>query len=244
MNFLTCDQDFAEVLNIRMAEGRFLSRDFPSDVDAVVINKKAAEYFGIPDPDREKAPDLVDAERTYTIIGIMENVHFESLHRDVRPMGYLLPEAVNSTRRPYLLVKVGSGRTTDVLAYLRKTWDSFSPGLPFEFTFLDERVDGLYQNDIRAGKIVSLFSFLAIFVSCLGLFGLAAFVTEQRTKEIGVRKVLGARPREHRLAADRAIRQVGGRRQPDRLARRLLGHEPLAPGLRLPDAACPSGSSS
>jgi putative ABC transport system permease protein len=82
---------------------------------------------------------------------------------------------------------------TGVLAELRKAWDSLSPGLPFEFNFLDEKVNSLYENDSRAGKIVSVFSFLAIFVSCLGLFGLAAFVTEQRTKEIGVRKVLGAR---------------------------------------------------
>jgi putative ABC transport system permease protein len=191
MNFLTCDQDFASVLNIRMTEGRFLSRDFPSDVDAVVINKKAAEYFGVPDPVGKKLR-IWYTRRAYAIIGVMENVYFESLHRDVRPMGYLLPAAVNSTRRPYLLVKVGSGKITDVLAHLGRTWNGFSPGLPFEFSFLDSRVDNLYQNDIRAGKIVSLFSFLAIFVSCLGLFGLAAFVTEQRTREIGVRKVLGA----------------------------------------------------
>ncbi len=191
MNFLTCDQDFASVLNIRMAEGRFLSRDFPSDVDAVVVNKKAVDYFGVPDPVGKKLR-IWYTRKAYTIIGVMEDVYFESLHRDVRPMGYLLPAAVNSTRRPYLLVKVGSDRITDVLAYLGRTWDEHSPGLPFEFTFLDARVDALYQNDIRAGKIVSLFSVLAIFVSCLGLFGLAAFVTEQRTREIGVRKVLGA----------------------------------------------------
>ncbi len=107
-------------------------------------------------------------------------------------MGYLLPEALNSTRRPYLLVKAAAGKASDVLSGLREAWDSFTPGLPFEFSFLDERVNSLYQNDIRAGKIITLFSFLAIFVSCLGLFGLAAFVTEQRTREIGVRKVLGA----------------------------------------------------
>jgi putative ABC transport system permease protein len=82
--------------------------------------------------------------------------------------------------------------TSSILTDLRKTWESISAGLPFEFTFLDEKVNSLYQNDNRAGKIVNLFSFLAIFVSCLGLFGLAAFVAEQRTKEIGVRKVLGA----------------------------------------------------
>jgi putative ABC transport system permease protein len=191
MNFLTCDQDFAAVLNIRMAAGRFLSRDFPSDVEAMVINEKAADYFGLADPLGKKVR-IWWTKKTYLIIGIMDNVYFESLHRDVRPMGYLLPAAIHSNRRPYLLVKMGSGETAENLAYLRKTWESFSPGLPFEFTFLDAKVEGLYQNDIKAGKIVSLFSFLAIFVSCLGLFGLAAFVAEQRTKEIGVRKVLGA----------------------------------------------------
>jgi putative ABC transport system permease protein len=192
MNFLTCDQDFAAVLDIQMAEGRFMSRDFPSDAEAVVINKKAAEYFGISDPVGKKLR-IWYTRKAYTIIGIMENIYFESLHKDVRPMGYLLPAAVNSTRRPYLLVRVGSAGTTETLSYLRKTWESFSPDLPFEFTFLDERVNALYQNDSRAGRIVSIFSGLAIFISCLGLFGLAAYVTEQRTKEIGVRKVLGAR---------------------------------------------------
>jgi len=192
MNFLSCDQDFADVLNIKMAQGRFLSRDFSSDNQAVVINKKAADYLGVPDPIGKKL-QIWSTRKAYTIIGIMDNVHFESLHRDVRPMGYLLPEAINSTRRPYLFVKVNTPKMTELLPYLRKSWDSLSPGLPFEFGFLDERVNSLYENDTRAGKIVSLFSFLAIFVSCLGLFGLAAFVTEQRTKEIGIRKVLGAK---------------------------------------------------
>jgi len=191
MNFLTCDQDFASVLDIRMLEGRFLSRDFPSDVDAMVINKKAADYFGIPDPIGKKV-QIWAFQKAYTVIGIMDNVFFESLHRDVRPMGYLLPEAIRSTRRPYLLVRAGAGKAAGLLPYLRRTWDAFSPGLALDFTFLDTRIEMLYQNDLRAGKVISLFSVLAIFVSCLGLFGLAAFVTEQRTKEIGVRKVLGA----------------------------------------------------
>jgi putative ABC transport system permease protein len=191
MNFLSCDQDFAQVLGIHMAQGRFLSRDFPSDVDAVVINKKAADYLGVPDPIGKKLR-IWSTRKAYTVIGIMDNVHFESLHRDVRPMGYLLPEAINSTRRPYLFVKANTPKMTELVSALRKSWDSLSSGLPFEFSFLDDRVNSLYQNDIRAGKIVSLFSFLAIFISCLGLFGLAAFVTEQRTKEISIRKVLGA----------------------------------------------------
>jgi putative ABC transport system permease protein len=168
-----------------------MSRDFPSDVDAVVINKKAAEYFGIENPVGKKLR-IWWTEKDLTIIGIIDNFHFESLHRDVRSMGYLLPEAIDSTRKPFLLVKISSQVTFNVLSELEKTWQTMSGGLPFEFTFLDEKVNSLYQNDNRAGRIVTLFSCLAIFVSCLGLFGLAAFVAEQRTKEIGVRKVLGA----------------------------------------------------
>ncbi len=191
MNFMTCDQDFADVLSIQMLEGRFMSRDFPTDVDAAVINKKAAEYFGIENPVGKKLR-IWWTEKDLTIIGIIDNFHFESLHRNVRSMGYLLPEAIDSTRKPFLLVKISSRVTSDVLSDLQKTWQSMSGGLPFEFTFLDEKVNSLYENDNRAGSIVTLFSCLAIFVSCLGLFGLAAFVAEQRTKEIGVRKVLGA----------------------------------------------------
>ena len=192
MNFMTCDQDFAEALSIRMTEGRFLSREHPSDIDAVVINGKAKEYFGVPDPVGKKLR-IWWTRKDMFIIGVIDDFHFESLHRDVRPMGYLLPEAVNSIRKPYLLAKVRSARTTDVLAHIRGAWTSLAAGLPFEFTFLDDRIDALYQNDNRAGRIVSLFSLLAIFVSCLGLFGLAAYVTEQRTKEVGIRKILGAR---------------------------------------------------
>jgi len=191
MNFMTCDQDFSDVLNIKMLEGRFMSREFPSDVDAVVLNKKAAEYIGIENPIGKKLR-IWWTGKNLTIIGIIDNFHFESLHRDVTRMGYLLPEAIDSTRKPYLLVKISSKVTSEVLSNLQKSWKAISGGLPFEFTFLDEKVNSLYQNDNRAGKIVTLFSFLAIFVSCLGLFGLAAFVAEQRTKEIGVRKVLGA----------------------------------------------------
>jgi putative ABC transport system permease protein len=191
MNFLTCDQDFAATLGIRMLEGRFLSRDFPSDAGAVVINRKAAEYFGIPEPVGKKLR-IWWTRKTYTIVGVMDNIHFESLHEDVISMGYMLPEAIDSSRKPYLLVRIDAGRTIDTLGGLRTAWNAVSDGLPFEFTFLDERINSLYQNDIRAGRVVSVFSVLAIFVSCLGLLGLAAYVTEQKTKEIGVRRVLGA----------------------------------------------------
>jgi len=130
MNFMTCDQDFANVLNIKMLEGRFMSRDFSADVDAVVINKKAAEYFGIENPVGKKLR-IWWTQKDLTIIGIIDNFHFESLHRNVRSMGYLLPEAIDSTRKPYLLVKIKSQVTYGVLSNLRKTWESISASLPF-----------------------------------------------------------------------------------------------------------------
>jgi putative ABC transport system permease protein len=169
-----------------------MSRDHPSDVGAVVINGKAKEYFGLADPVGKKLR-IWWTRKDLTIIGVIDDFHFESLHRDVRAMGYLMPEAIASTGKPFLLAKIRSARTTEVLSFIERSWASLADGLPFEFTFLDDRIDGLYQNDNRAGKIVSMFSVLAVFVSCLGLFGLAAFVTEQRTKEVGIRKILGAR---------------------------------------------------
>jgi len=193
MNFLSCDQDFARVVSARMADGRFLSRDFPSDDRAVVINRKAAEYFGLPDPIGKKIRIGWTQRKDFTIVGVMEHIHFESLHRDARPMGYLLPEAIDSNRRPFLLVKTTLPRLESLLPFLQTSWRELDPSLPFEFSFLDDRVDSLYRGDIQAGRIMAVFSGLAIFVSCLGLFGLAAYVTEQRTKEIGIRKVLGAR---------------------------------------------------
>lgn len=192
MNFLACDQDFAAVLELELARGRFLSRQHPSDAAAVVLNERAAEYFELPDPIGKKVTIFWASDRPLTIIGVVKDFHFESLHRNVRPMGYIVPQAIPGRRTPFLLVKADPSGTTETLAFLRNAWAEVSGGLPFEFSFLDERVDALYQNDSRAGKIVTLFSVLAIFVSCLGLFGLAAFVAEQRTKEISVRKILGA----------------------------------------------------
>ena len=191
MNFLRCDQDFASCLDIRMVQGRFMSRDFPSDTGAVVINEKAAEYLAIDHPVGKKL-QIWYGNKTLTIIGVIDDFHFESLHKNVRSMGYLLPEAIGTRRSSFLLVRTRPGMTTDAIDDIGSIWESMTEGLPLDFTFLDETVNRLYQNDERAGNIVTLFSFLAIFVSCLGLFGLAAFIAEQRTREIGVRKVLGA----------------------------------------------------
>lgn len=192
MNFLVCDQDFADVLDLETARGRFFSREHTSDAAAVVLNERAAEYFDLPEPIGKKVTVWWSSNRPLTVVGVIKDFHFESLHRNVRPMGYVLPAALPNRSPGFLLVKAAPAGTTETLAYLQQAWAEVSGGLPFEFSFMDEKIDALYQNDNRAGRIVTLFSLLAVFVSCLGLFGLAAFVAEQRTKEISVRKILGA----------------------------------------------------
>ncbi len=191
MDFMTCDEDFASTLDIRMLEGRFLSRDFPSDKASVIINRQAKAYFGLDDPIGRKVRTGWGPQPERTIVGVMDDVQFESLHQPVNRMGYIL-SAGDGFPPSYLLVRVDARRTYDAIDGLRREWESLSTGLPFEFTFLDQRIAALYENDVRAGRVVSVFSLLAVFISALGLFGLAAYVTEQRTKEIGVRKVLGA----------------------------------------------------
>ncbi|MEW6364235.1 MAG: ABC transporter permease [Acidobacteriota bacterium] len=190
LDFVVCDEDFVKTLGIKMLDGRFFSRDFPSDTRAAVVSKRAVEYFAIRNPVGKVM--RIYSDQPFTIIGVMDDIHFASLHNEVRGMGYVLPSFYELTAAPYLLVRIQPTDLIATLDFMKTTWSSLAPGMPFDVSFLDEKIDSLYKADRLAGRIVLLFSILAVFVSCLGLFGLAAFVTEQRTKEIGIRKALGA----------------------------------------------------
>lgn len=179
-----CDPHFLSTLGMEMAEGRFFSEEMPTDSAAMVINEEAVRYFGLENPVGKRI-DTWDKE--YTVIGIVKNVHYESLHTDVKRMAFILRD-----RPPlYVLVKIRSENVPSTINVVKYAWNAFSD-LPFEFSFLDEQIDSLYRSEIVTGRIVAVFSSLAIVVSCLGLFGLAAFAAEQKTKEIGIRKVFGA----------------------------------------------------
>ena len=181
------DFDLLETYGMEMVAGRFFSEDRPTDAtNAIVINEALARSLGWDDPvgKRLDAPGEVE---NGTVIGVIKDFHFESLHQAVAPLLlYYAP------RRGNLSLRLTGTDLPATLAFIGETWARFDPAYPFEYAFVNRAVAQLYQSEQRLMQTLSLFAVLAIFIACLGLFGLASFTAEQRTKEIGVRKVLGA----------------------------------------------------
>ncbi len=186
------DHDYMETLGLEMADGRNFSRDFPNDTANAILNESAVQQFGFEEPIGEYISTFGGSQQnpvsvTYKVVGIVQNFHFTSLRDKIEPLVFTLGE-----RRGYISFKTEAQNIDATIDFLRNKWDEFAPGQPFEYSFLDERFDDLYTSEQRIGDIATFFAVLSIFIACLGLYGLASFTAEQRTKEIGIRKVLGA----------------------------------------------------
>ena len=189
MGVYYADYDHMDVLKLEMGTGRYFSRDFPSDSSAIILNEAAAKEFGFENPIGEEILFNDDNRKErLKVIGVIKNFNFESFKSQVRPLSIRLSQNANN-----LLVRY-SGDPQKLITDTEKLWKQYAANEPFEYTFLDQEFDELFREEQRMGKIFSIFSGLAIFIACLGLFALAAFTTEQRTKEIGIRKALGATP--------------------------------------------------
>ncbi len=183
------DYDFFKTLQIGISKGRSFSRDFASDSLAVVLNEAAVKYLGMQNPIGQQ---IALYGINHTIIGVNRDVHRNSLHTTIDPVVTRL-----YTSLPFsLYIRINSIDISSTLKMIEKEWFKIVPDFPFAYNFLDERMAGLYKYEQEIAKIFTFFSILAIFISCLGLFGLATFTAESRTKEIGVRKVLGSSARE------------------------------------------------
>jgi len=181
------DWDHMETLNLQLAEGRFFSRDFPSDSLAVVINEAAVGEFGWESGVGKEIMNFFgDSPQKVKVVGVVKDFNFESLKTQIRPMVINFGPTANN-----LMVKY-NGESSTIVESLDANWKEFAPGEPFEYAFLDENYDQLFRAEQRLGRLFSLFTILAIFIAALGLFALASFMAEQRTKEIGIRKALGA----------------------------------------------------
>jgi len=186
---LGTDYDFVETYRIEVQKGRTFSRDFGSDTSgALMLNEAAVRRIGW------KSDEAVGKELVYSrgdvgrVVGVVKNFHLKSMHTIVEPMALILNlEWINT-----ISVRVKPDDMRESLAYLRSTWESTFPGEQFEFSFLDERIQQLYERERKMQNIFIIFSVLSIFVASLGILGLAAFMAEVKTKEIGIRKVLGA----------------------------------------------------
>jgi putative ABC transport system permease protein len=183
--FYTVDFDFVKTFRIEMKEGRDFSINFPTDKSNYIVNEKAASVMGLEKPVGQWFS--LRGEKG-TIIGVMKDFNFKSVRTEVEPLILRIANYYN-----YMFVRIRPGHTHEAISFLKRNWKSYSPNFPLEYHFLDAQFDNLYLAEHRLGTIFKYFTFLAVFIACLGLLGLAAFMAEQRTKEIGIRKVLGAK---------------------------------------------------
>ncbi len=186
------DPYYADTYGLEMAMGRFFSPDRVADSTAAVINETAARKLGFDDPLGKAIIDQFNDGPLvlYPIIGVVKDFHLSSLHSPIEPMLIRSFRAGGFGR--YTAVKIKSEDIPGVIEYIEQIWKKYAIDQPFEYTFLDDDFNQLYLAEERTSKIVSIFTFLAIFIASLGLFGLSSFIAEQRTKEVGIRKVLGA----------------------------------------------------
>ena len=187
------DPSVFEVLDLKILAGQaFRQRQEGDSIGQVVLNRSAVEYLGY--TPEEAIGQHVDADLSDArIVGVAEDFHFGSLHQ---PIGYYAFHNRRSEWLQYLLVKLKSDRLMDAMEELEGAFTKTVPGSAFDYTFLDSHLASLYDSERRLARLILLFAGLAIFVACLGLFALVAFTPEQRRKELGVRKILGASVRQ------------------------------------------------
>lgn len=186
---LSTDYGFIPTFGMRMAAGRNFSRDYATDTSNYILNETAVKMLGWGSPQNAIDKDMVYGGTKGKVIGVVKDFHFESLHQAIVPMIFYMPPGGNYHR---LSLKVGGNNIPATIAAIGDTWHRYLPDVPFDYGFLDQKFQQLYSSEQEQGSLFTIFSCIAIFIACLGLFGLSAFTITQRVKEIGVRKVLGA----------------------------------------------------
>lgn len=189
-NMSYIDYDYINTLGINIIKGRGFSKEFPTDSSAVLINKAAAKSFGWDDPIGKIIGNPVSETEIvkYTVIGVLDNFNFESVHNPIMPMVCFLGKSSGA-----LSVRLEPGSDiSSSIEFLESKWEQYASGSPINYSFYDDSLNHLYASEAKLNQILVAFTVLAFFVSCLGLIGLAMFTTEQRKKEIGIRKVVGA----------------------------------------------------
>ena len=185
------DENYIPALDIKLLQGRNFSPQFPTDSTGIIINEAAAKFMATKDLLEKKLYEIKDINTKalieYHVIGVIKNFNFSSLRDVVTPLALLFKKDIGN-----ISVRISSSKIAAVITQIESKWKALVPGRPFEYSFMDEQFNNLYATEQRTGQIFIAFALLAIIIACLGLFGLVTYAAEQRTKEIGIRKVLGA----------------------------------------------------
>jgi putative ABC transport system permease protein len=181
------DPDFLATYKIELAAGSFFPAETQYESRVIVLNEAAAKILSLENPVGQL---LIEDGESYAIIGVVKDFHFESLHHPIKP--FLIHPFGRDGGGQYLSVRIATADVRKTLSLIEQTWKKYAGSQAFEYEFFDEHFARVYLSEQKTGRIFMVFSLLAVFIACLGLLGLTAFITEQRTKEIGIRKVLGA----------------------------------------------------
>lgn len=175
------DDEYLNIMGFHLMEGRNFSRDLASDTAAVILNQFAARELELSEPIGAKLNENME------VIGVVSDFNFESLHKEIEPVAIMYSETAER-----MALKIDGAQSGEIINKLNSAWETYNPGEPINYYFLDQRFRQTLNNERSLGKAVSLFTIFAIIISCLGLFGLSCYICEQRTREIGIRKILGA----------------------------------------------------
>jgi putative ABC transport system permease protein len=188
IHYIFTDADFGRVYALKLIAGSFFPDEFPPDRRGLILNESAVRILGLEDP---VGKVLERNGRTYPIVGVMKDFHYRSLHHPIAPLiiQVLGREAWGGRE---ISVRISLDDIQDTIAFLERTWRQFTGNQAFEYEFFDDYYDSMYRAEMRTGGVFAGFTLFAVFIASLGLFGLSSFIVEQRTKEIGIRKVLGA----------------------------------------------------
>ncbi|MCB0608894.1 MAG: ABC transporter permease [Lewinella sp.] len=186
LNYSFIDPGFAETLKLELAEGRNFTSGMSTDSSACLLNETAARKLGWEEPVGKQIS--YGGQAPYTVVGVVKDFNFRSLHEEIEPIVLMM----SPWKLSNMAIRVQAGETASAVAAIQALWKEMAPDAAFEYQFLDQQYDAQYRAEQRMGQVFTVFSALAVFIACLGLFGLAAFMAEQRRKEVGIRKVLGA----------------------------------------------------
>ena len=192
-NWFLVDDSFIPTLQLEMALGRNFDEAILSDKKAIILNESAAKILGVEESPLGKIiikNKGADDEEKLEIVGILKDFNIESLHHQIKPLAfqYYQPKALSD----FVIVRLNKGNAQEYISQIENVWKQFEPQNPFIYSFMDEQFDAMFKQEQRLGNVLGIFTGLTIFIACLGVFGLVSYTAQQRTKEIGIRKVLGA----------------------------------------------------